>query len=48
MATSYYLRDRRITKEKIEKLKGLEDDINEKIRKIYKEATKEVSKILPM
>ena len=48
MDTSYYLRDRRITKEKIEKLKGLEDDINEKIRKIYKEATKEVSKIMPI
>lgn len=48
MSCSYYLRDKRITKEKIEQLKNIEDDINEKIRKIYKEANKEISNIIPI
>lgn len=30
MSCSYYLRDKRITKEKIEQLKNIEDDINKK------------------
>lgn len=48
MSCSYYLRDKRITEEKIRELKELEDRTNEKIRKIYEEINNEISSILPI
>ncbi len=48
MSCTYYLRDRKITKEHIEKLKEIEKNFNAKLENLYKELNKEIISILPM
>lgn len=48
MSCTYYLRDRKITKQTIEKLKDLENNFNIKLENLYKELNKEITSILPI
>ena len=48
MSCRYYLRDRKITKQTIEKLKDLENNFNIKLENLYKELNKEITSILPI
>ena len=48
MSCTYYLRDRKITKQPIEKLKDLENNFNIKLENLYKELNKEITSILPI
>ncbi len=48
MSCTYYLRDRKITKEHIEKLEEIEKNFNAKLENLYKELNKEIISILPI
>lgn len=48
MSCTYYLRDRKITKQTIEKLKDLENNFNIKLENLYNELNKEITSILPI
>ncbi len=48
MSCTYYLRDRKITKEHIEKLEDIEKNFNAKLENLYKELNKKIISILPI
>lgn len=48
MSCTYYLKDRKITKEHIEKLEELEKDFNTKLENLYNDLNKEIVYILPI
>ena len=48
MSCTYYLRDRKISKEHIEKLHEIEKNLNTKLDILYKELNKEIISILPI
>lgn len=48
MSCTYYLRDRKITKEHIKILEELEKDFNAKLEHLYNELNKEIVSILPI
>ena len=48
MSCTYYLRDRKITNDTINKLELLEKDFNSKLNKLYEELNRKVSNILPI
>lgn len=48
MSCTYYLKDRKITKEHIEKLEELEKDFNTKLENLYNDLNKEIVSILPI
>lgn len=48
MSCTYYLRDRKITSEIINKLKLLEKEFNSKLDNFYEELNDKVAKILPI
>ena len=47
MSTSYYLRDKRITKEHVKQLEELQERFNDKIKELYQNMNLEIEKILP-
>ena len=47
MSCTYYLKDRKITKEHIEKLEELEKDFSTKLENLYNDLNKEIVYILP-
>lgn len=48
MSCTYYLRDRKISKNHIEKLEELEKDFNTKLKNLYNDLNKEIISILPI
>lgn len=48
MSCTYYLRDRKITNDTIDKLELLEKEFNLKLNKLYEELNNKVSDILPI
>ncbi len=48
MSTTYFLRDKNITEEKLCKLEELEKNINQKLVELYNNANKEIKEILPI
>ena len=48
MSCTYYLRDRKITNDTINKLELLEKEFNSKLNELYEELNKKVSNILPI
>lgn len=47
MSTSYYLRDKRITKEHVKQLEELQERFNDKIKELYQNMNLEIENILP-
>ena len=45
MSTSYYLRDKRITKEHVKQLEELQEKFNDKIKELYQNMNLEIEKI---
>ena len=48
MSCTYYLRDRKITNDTINKLELLEKEFNSKLNELYEKKKKKVSNILPI
>ncbi len=48
MSCTYYLRDRRITKEHIKNLEEIERNFNTEVENLYKKLNKEIISILPI